>query len=122
MEIKIERKINTTEIKERLSNVTNSMKDRTYVSISKDEIKDIISILEYLEKCEKEQEEENKKCYREFDSINFACCICENRDTCKEEKPECFGKYKTYGLAYVFCKDMKTCEKDIEIKGRRKKR
>ena len=123
MEIKLEKKIDTTEIKEKLKDVlSKSIPDKADALISKDIIKNVISILEYLEEYEKEQAEENKKCYREFDSINFACCICENRDTCKEEKPECFGKYKTYGLAYVFCKDMKTCEKDIEIKGRRKKR
>lgn len=85
MEIKVERKINTTEIKEKLNKVINgNMKDRTYVSISKDDIKDIISILEHLEKCEKEQEEENKKCFRKFDSINFACCICKNKNMCEK--------------------------------------
>ena len=87
MEIKIEKKIDTTEIKEKLNKVINgSMKDRAYVSVSKDDIKDVISILEYLEECEKEQEEENKKCFSKFDSMNFACCICKNRDACKEKK------------------------------------
>lgn len=63
MEIKIERKINTTEIKERLSNVTNSMKDITYVPISKDEIKDIISIIECLEEYEKERQKKARNAF-----------------------------------------------------------
>lgn len=85
MEIKIERKIDTTEIKEKLNKVINGgMKDRTYVSVSKDDIKDIISILECLEEYEKKTAEENKKCFRKFDLMNFACCICKNKDICEK--------------------------------------
>ena len=83
MEVKIERKIDTTELKERLNKIINvNMKDRTYACISKDDIKDIVSILEYLENIENKQ----KKCFRDFDLTNFACHICENRDVCKEKE------------------------------------
>lgn len=83
----IKTKIDTTEVKEKLKSVlSKSMPDKADALISKDIIKNVISILEYLEEYEKEQIEENKKCFREFDSINFACCICENRNTCKEEE------------------------------------
>lgn len=63
MEIKTERKNDITEIKERLSNVTNSIEDKTYVIISKKEIKEIISILECLEEYEKRRQKKVRSAF-----------------------------------------------------------
>lgn len=96
MEIKIEKKIDTTEIKEKLNKVINgNMKDRAYVSISKDDIKDIISILEYLEECD----------------------ICEAREECKiKSKKYCFGNY--WGsIACMLCDMSMLCKQASKNKG-----
>lgn len=96
MEIKVERKIDTTEIKEKLNKAINGgMKDRTYVSVSKDDLKDIISILEYLEECD----------------------ICEAREECKiKSKKYCFGCYWV-SIACMFCNMSELCKQASKNKG-----
>ena len=87
MEIKIERKIDTTEIKEKLKGAfTESMKDRTHIYVQKEDINDVIDVLEYLENMDvKEQEESQKKekCRRKFSVTSFPCMMCEKYDECK---------------------------------------
>ena len=88
MEIIKTKKINVSELKEKLNDsLAKSMKDRAYMSISKDDIKEVIDVLEYLEDMdEKEPEESQKKerkCRRMFSVTSFPCMICEKYDECK---------------------------------------
>ena len=88
MEIIKTKKINVSELKGKLNDaLAKSMKDRANMSISKDDIKEVIDVLEYLEDMnEKEQEEsqkKEKKCCRVFSATSLPCMICERYDKCK---------------------------------------
>lgn len=87
MEIIKTKKINVSELKEKLKGAfTESMKDRTYIYVQKEDINDVIDVLEYLENMdvkEPEESQKKKKCRRMFSVTSFPCMICERYDECK---------------------------------------
>lgn len=87
MEIIKTKKINVSELKGKLNDaLTKSMKDRAYMCIQKEDVKDIIDVLEYLENMDVKKPEESQKkekCRRMFSVTSFPCMICERYDVCK---------------------------------------
>ena len=87
MEIIKTKKINVSELKEKLKGAfTESMKDRTHIYVQKEDINDVIDVLEYLENMDVKKQEESKKkekCRRMFSATSSMCIICEKYDECK---------------------------------------
>lgn len=85
MEIIKTKKINVSELKEKLKGAfTESMKDRTYIYVQKEDAKDIIDVLEYLENMDVKEPEESKKycfgCYW----VSITCMLCNMSELCKQ--------------------------------------
>ena len=85
MEIIKTKKINVSELKEKLNDaLIKSMKDRAYMCIQKEDAKDVIDVLEYLENMDvKEQEESKKYCFGCY-WVSITCMLCNMSELCKQ--------------------------------------